>query len=77
MLVVGVFVALCKSEVNDIDIVLGTLGTANQEVVRFNISVNNPFLVHFLNAHDLPEIAIVKLNVELCLPFGLLYAELS
>jgi hypothetical protein len=64
MLVVGVFVALCESEVNDIDIVLGALGTANQKVVGFNISVNNPFLVHFLNALDLPEIALLCWNLN-------------
>ena len=38
---------------NDVDVVLGALTAANQEVIGLDISVNDSFLVHFLNALNL------------------------
>lgn len=53
VLVFRVLVALGKTEVDDVDVVLGALSGADQEVVGLNISVDNPFFVHFLNALNL------------------------
>jgi hypothetical protein len=53
VLVVRVLVAFGKPEVDDVDVVLRALCPANQEIVRFDISVDNAFLVNFLDSLDL------------------------
>lgn len=53
VLVFGVFVALGETEVDDVDVVLGGFGRTDQEVVRLDISVDNAFLMDFLNSLDL------------------------
>lgn len=53
MLTIRVFVALCKPEVDDVDVVFGALSSSNQEIVGLNITVDDSFLVNFLNALDL------------------------
>jgi hypothetical protein len=53
VLTVGISVALGESEVNNEDLVLCLIVAANQKVVWFDISVNDPFLVDFLNSLDL------------------------
>jgi len=51
-----VLVALGKTKIDDVDVVLGALGAADQEVVGLDISVNNALFVHFLDALDLHTI---------------------
>ena len=53
MLSFRVFIALCQTEIDDVYVVLGVIATANEEVVGFNITVDNPLFVHLLNALDL------------------------
>jgi len=48
--VLAVLVALSQTEINDINVVLCAFGSAYQEVVRFDIPMDNPFFMHFLNA---------------------------
>ena len=55
VLALAIFVTLCQSEVDNVDVVLSALISADEEVVRFDISVDDPFLVHFLNSMDLQE----------------------
>ena len=50
MFPLAVFVALCKTEVNDEDLVSSGLWSADQEVIGFDVSVDNPLIVHFLYA---------------------------
>ena len=49
----GVLVALGESKIDDVDVVLGALCAANKEVVGFNITMDDPLLVHLLNSLDL------------------------
>lgn len=64
MLALRIFVAFGETEVNDVDIVFGCLGCANQEVVRLDVSVNNPFFVDFLNAQNLQiSLAVMVLSL--------------
>ena len=53
MLSLRVFITLCQTEVDDVYVVLGVFAAANEEIVRFNIAVDDPFFVHLLNALDL------------------------
>ena len=53
MLSFRVFIALCQTEIDDVYVVLGVLAAADEEVVGFNITVDNPLFVHLLNALDL------------------------
>ncbi len=53
MLSLGVFVALSKTEVDDVDVVFSAIIAANQEVVWLDISMNDPLFVDFLNTGDL------------------------
>ena len=53
VLTVGVLVALGQPEVYDLDVVLACIVAADQEIVGFDISVNNALLMHFLNALNL------------------------
>ena len=45
-----VFKAFCQAEIDDIYIILCTFVTANEEVIRLDISVNNSLFVYLLNA---------------------------
>lgn len=51
MLTFTVFKALCQSEVNDVDLILRLISATNQEVVGFDVSMNDSLLVNFLNSH--------------------------
>lgn len=62
MLSVRVLVAFGKTEVDDVNIILGALSGANQEIVRLNVAMDNALLMHLLNSLNLIE---VKLIVEL------------
>lgn len=53
MLTLRVFKALGKPEINDVDLVFGLIGSTNQEVIRLDVAVNDPLLVHLLDAHQL------------------------
>ena len=48
----GVLVALGETEIDDINVVAGGVLTTDQEVVRLDVSVDDPLLVHFFNASD-------------------------
>jgi len=52
MLSLAVAVALGQPEIYHEDRVLGRLSTADQEVIRFYVSVNDALLVHFLYKLD-------------------------
>ena len=45
----GVLVALGEAEINDVNVVSGRIGAANQEVIGLDIAVNDALLVHLLN----------------------------
>lgn len=49
----AVFITLCKTEVDDVDLVFGLVSSADQEVVRLDIPVNYSLLVHLLDTHHL------------------------
>ena len=53
MFTLRVLVALGKTKINDVDVVLGRLVAADHEVVRLDVTMDDPLLVHFLNAMDL------------------------
>ena len=53
VLALGVFVLLGQAKVDDVDVVLGLLVTAHQEIVRLDVTVDDPLFVHFLNAANL------------------------
>ena len=55
VLALRVFVALSESKVDNVDIVFGTLIASNQEVVRFDVSMDDSFFVNFLNSVNLNE----------------------
>ena len=50
MLTLRVLVAFSESEIDNINIVLCAFLTANKEVIRFDISVDDPLLMNFLNS---------------------------
>ena len=50
VLALAVFVAFGQAEVNDVDVVAGAFCASNEEVVGLDVSVDDSFLVHFLNA---------------------------
>lgn len=56
VLPVRVLVALGETEVDDEDIVLVGVVSADQEVVWLDVSMNNPFLMNLLDALDLSKI---------------------
>jgi hypothetical protein len=72
MLSVRILVALCESEVNDKDLILSSVGSADEEVVWLDIPVDNPFLVNLLN-----ELNHLNRNQEDCLEreFALAHLE--
>ena len=51
MLTLTVLKAFCQSKVNDVDLILGLIRAPDQEVVGFDVSMNDSLLVHFLYAH--------------------------
>ena len=53
MLAFGVLVALGQAEINDINVIFCALVAANEEIIRFYISVNDSLFMHFLNSLDL------------------------
>ncbi len=55
VLALRVFVALSESKVDNVDIVFSTLIASNQEVVRFDVSVDDSLFVNFLNSVNLEE----------------------
>ena len=55
VLALRVFVALSESKVDNVDIIFSTLITSNQEVVRFDVSVDDSLFVNFLNSVNLEE----------------------
>lgn len=56
----AVFKALSESEVNDVDLVFGLVRSPNQKIVRLDVAVNYPLLVHLLNAHQLDIYRLVR-----------------
>ena len=52
VLTLTVFVAFGEAEVDNVDLVASGFGAADQEVVGFDISVDDPLIVHFLDATD-------------------------
>ena len=55
MLTLTVFVALGQTEIDNVDVVFCAFITSDQEVVRLDISMYDPLLVHFLNSMDLQQ----------------------
>ena len=49
VLTLRVLVALGEAEINDVNVVSGRIGAANQEVIGLDIAVNDALLVHLLN----------------------------
>jgi hypothetical protein len=45
--------ALGETEVDDVDVVFGGLGGADEEVVRLDVAVDDALLVNLLDAQDL------------------------
>ena len=52
MLTLAVFVALSETEIDDVDIVTGGLGASDQKVIRLDITMDDPLLVHLLDSLD-------------------------
>ena len=45
-----IFVTFCQSKVNNVNIVFGHFSSANEEVIRFYISMDYTLLVDFLKS---------------------------
>ena len=52
MLALAVFVALSETEIDDVDIVTGGFSASDQEVIRLDITMDDPLLVHLLDSLD-------------------------
>ena len=66
MLALTVFVTFGKAEIDNEYIITGALSSSNQEIVRLDISVDNTFLVNFLDtAHHLSSNEEHGLKIEL------------
>ena len=52
VLSVGRFVAFGETKIDNINSISGLLISSNQEVVRFDITMNNPFFMHSLDSLD-------------------------
>lgn len=48
----AVFVALSQAEIDDIDVVTSSFSSSDQKVVRFDVSVDNAFLMDLFDASD-------------------------
>ena len=53
VLTLRVLVALGKTKINDVNVVLGRLVATDHEVVGLNVPMDDPLFVHFLNTMDL------------------------
>lgn len=53
MLAIGVSIALGKTEINYEDAVFIALLASNQEIIWFDVSMDDPLLMDFLNTLDL------------------------
>lgn len=53
VLTLRVFVALSQTKVNNINVVLGLLCSADQEVIGLYVTVDDSFLVNFLDSLNL------------------------
>jgi len=49
----GVLVAFSQSEVDDVDVALGWLGASDEEIIGFDVAVDDSLLVDFLNSLNL------------------------
>ena len=52
MLTLTVHVALCQSEINDIDGIFRVLSSSNKEVIRLDITMDDSLFMHFLDVTD-------------------------
>ena len=52
VLAIAVLVALCETEINNVDVVTGRIRTTDKEVIRLDITMDNALLVDLLNAAD-------------------------
>ena len=50
MLSFRVLVALCKSKIYDIDIVLCILTASNQEIIWLNVTMDDPLFMYLLDS---------------------------
>lgn len=66
MFTLGILVALGKTEINDVDVVLGALCVSNQKVVRLYVPMNNAFFMNFLDALN-----HLNRNMQACLQIKL------
>lgn len=46
----GVLVALGEAKVDDVDSVFRSVGSANEEIIRLDVSVDDSLIVHFLDS---------------------------
>lgn len=53
MISVRIFKALGETEINDVNIVLGRFSRSNQEIVWFNIAMDDALFVNLLNTLNL------------------------
>lgn len=53
VLTLAVFITLCQSEVNDVNLIFRLVRSADQEVIGLDVTVDYSLLVHFLDAHQL------------------------
>ena len=52
MLALAVFIALGETEVNDVDAVASSISASDQEIVRLDIAMDDPFFMHLLDSLD-------------------------
>ena len=52
VLALAIFVALGEAEVNNVDVVTGSLCASNQEVIRLDVSMDDSLFMHLLNSLD-------------------------
>ena len=52
MFTLTILVALSETEIDDVDIVTGGLGASDQKVIRLDITMDDPLLVHLLDSLD-------------------------
>ena len=52
VLSLAVLVAFSETKVDDEDVVSSRLRTANQEIIRLDVTMNDPLVVHFFNSLD-------------------------
>ena len=52
VLSLAILVAFGETKVDDEDVVSGRLRSANQEIIRLDVTMNDPLIVHFFNSLD-------------------------